>query len=63
MTEFELRWHTNKYEDVVTAIEVLDPSIFRTDFKADLMRAQIASIQHLLLQHVIDNHCEKDKDE
>lgn len=63
MTEFELRWHTDKYEDVITAVEKLAPSIFKTDLQAAALRAQIDALHTLLYTYVLENHCEKDNDD
>lgn len=63
ITDFQLQWHTEKYEDVVTAVEVLDPTIFEKDAVAAFLRGQIDANRNALYQHILKNHCVPDDTE
>lgn len=58
--ESDLQYYTNKYEDVISAIESIDPGIFERDLQAASLRAQIDAMKSTLYNHVLRNHCVPD---
>lgn len=58
--ESDLQYYTNKYEDVISAAESIDPDIFERDSVAASLRAQIDALKYSLYHHVLRNHCIRD---
>ncbi|HID7510329.1 TPA: hypothetical protein ACXHW4_004228 [Enterobacter hormaechei] len=63
ITDFQLQWHTEKYGDVITAVETLEPEIFDKDPMAEFLRRQIDMNRDALYKYILKNHCVKDENE
>lgn len=61
MTRFEFKYHTAKYEDVVTAIETLDPGLRARDIQVESLCAQIDALKNTLYYYVWREHCTPDE--
>lgn len=60
MTTFELMYHTNKYDSVITAVETLSPDEAMRDASVLMIISQIKMLEKMLLDYCLNTHCEDD---